>query len=103
MRETPIAPSRSWREPVLSPCVDLPMPDPAATLVRSHYKTLGDIYRAAWGDSMHFAVFSGAEPRPDAVAATERMLADEGEFGPLTSVLDVGCGAGAPALAIAAY
>jgi sterol 24-C-methyltransferase len=79
------------------------MPDPAAALVRSHYETLGELYRAAWGDSMHFAVYTGDEARPEAVAATERMLADEGEFGPLTSVLDVGCGTGGPALAIAAY
>lgn len=53
------------------------MPDPAAASVRSHYETVGELYRAAWGDSMHFAVFSGDEPRPEAVAATERMLADE--------------------------
>ena len=79
------------------------MADPAATFVRSHYEALGDFYRAAWGDSMHFAVFEGGEPRTDAVAATERMLADEAGFGPLSSVLDVGCGAGGPALAIAAY
>jgi ubiquinone/menaquinone biosynthesis C-methylase UbiE len=79
------------------------MPDPAAASVRSHYETVGELYRAAWGDSMHFAVFSGDEPRPEAVAATERMLADEGEFGPLTSVLDVGCGTGGPALSIAGY
>jgi len=79
------------------------MSDPAAARVRSHYEAVGELYRAAWGDSMHFAVFSGDEPRPEAVAATERMLADEGEFGPLTSALDVGCGTGGPALAIAAY
>jgi sterol 24-C-methyltransferase len=79
------------------------VPDPAAEEVRSHYDELGELYRAAWGDSLHFAVFSGAEPRPDAVAATERMLADEGGFGPGTSVLDVGCGSGGPALTIAAY
>jgi hypothetical protein len=51
---------------------------------------------------MHFAVFSGAEPRPEAADATERMLADDGEFGPLTSVLDVDYGTGGPAPAIAA-
>jgi sterol 24-C-methyltransferase len=79
------------------------MPDPAAAAVRSHYETLGELYRAAWGESMHFAVYEGGEERPAAVEATERMLADEGEFGPLTAVLDVGCGTGGPALAIAAY
>jgi sterol 24-C-methyltransferase len=88
---------------VIGPWVKALVPDPAAALVRSHYEALGDLYRAAWGDSMHLAVFSGAESRPDAAAAIERMLAEEGGFGPRTSVLDVGCGSGGPALTIAAY
>jgi SAM-dependent methyltransferase len=79
------------------------MPDPAATLVRSHYENVGGLYRAALGDSMHFAVFSGDEPREEAAASTERMLADEAAFGPWSSVLDVGCGTGGPALTISAY
>ena len=64
-------------EPLLPPRVTLPMADPAATLVRSHYEAFGELYRAAWGDSLHFAVFHGDQERPQAVAAIEHMLADE--------------------------
>jgi sterol 24-C-methyltransferase len=79
------------------------MADAAAQAVRSHYEALGELYRAAWGDSLHFAVFAPGEDRPDAVSATERMLADEAGMRPGMTVLDVGCGTGGPTLAIAAY
>jgi cyclopropane fatty-acyl-phospholipid synthase-like methyltransferase len=77
--------------------------DAATPEVRSYYELLGELYRAAWGDSIHFSVFSGAEPREAAAAATERLLADEGGFGPGMFVLDVGCGPGGPALTIAEH
>jgi sterol 24-C-methyltransferase len=76
-------------------------PDAAAAEVRSYYELLGDLYRAAWGESLHFAVFAGAESRAEAAAATERMLADEAGFASGMSVLDVGCGTGGPAVTIA--
>jgi sterol 24-C-methyltransferase len=77
--------------------------DTSAPEVRSYYELLGDLYRAAWGDSIHFSVFRDGESRDEAARATERMLADEGGFGPGTSVLDVGCGSGGPALNIAEH
>ena len=77
--------------------------DASAPEVRSYYELLGDLYRAAWGDSIHFAVFRDGESRDEAALATERMLADEGGFGPGMSVLDVGCGSGGPALTIAEH
>jgi SAM-dependent methyltransferase len=71
--------------------------------VRSHYEALGELYRAAWGDSLHFAVFHGDQARPQAVAAMERMLADEAGMRAGDTVLDVGCGTGGPAIAVAAH
>ena len=62
-----------------------------------------DLYRAAWGDSIHFSVFRDGKSRDEAALATERMLADEGGFGPGMSVLDVGCGSGGPAMTIAEH
>jgi sterol 24-C-methyltransferase len=72
---------------------------PAA--VRSYYELLGDLFRAAWGESLHFAVYSGTQTRDEAAAATERMIAEDGGFGPGMSVLDVGCGSGGPAMTMA--
>jgi cyclopropane fatty-acyl-phospholipid synthase-like methyltransferase len=74
----------------------------SADAVRSYYELLGDLFRAAWGESLHFAVYSGTQTREEAAAATERMIAEDGRFGPGMSVLDVGCGSGGPALTMAA-
>jgi hypothetical protein len=51
--------------------------DGAAGAVRSHYEARGELYRAAWGDSLHFAVFEADEERAQAVTAMERTRADE--------------------------
>ena len=72
-------------------------------LVRSYYNCVTDIYRQVWGDSYHFAFFSGAETRTEALLATERLVAEEGGFRPGIEVLDVGCGPGGPALTIAEH
>jgi SAM-dependent methyltransferase len=79
------------------------MADVAAQAVRSHYESLGALYRAAWGDSLHFGVYGPDDDRPRAAAAIERTLADEAGMRPGAHVLDVGCGSGGPALEIAAY
>ena len=80
-----------------------PGPADAATpdAVRAYYELLGDLFHAAWGESLHFAVYSGTQTRDEAAAATERMIAEDGGFGPGMSVLDVGCGSGGPALTMA--
>jgi ubiquinone/menaquinone biosynthesis C-methylase UbiE len=77
--------------------------DGVAQAVRSHYEALGELYRAAWGVSLHFAVFHADEDRSQAVTAMERMLADEAGMRQGDSVLDVGCGTGGPAIAVAAH
>jgi sterol 24-C-methyltransferase len=75
--------------------------DTAARAVRSHYEAVGELYRAAWGDSLHFVPFGPGQDRQDALAALECRLIDDAGLGRDTSVLDVGCGTGAVALAIA--
>ena len=83
--------------------------DPAARvgnykqMVQSFYDIVTDSYRQVWGDSFHFAIFSGSERFQEAIVATERMIADEGGFRPGMKILDVGCGVGGPALNIAEY
>jgi cyclopropane fatty-acyl-phospholipid synthase-like methyltransferase len=77
--------------------------DGTAQTVRSHYEELGELYRAAWGDSLHFAVFEADEERSQAATAMERRLAAEAGMRSGQSVLDVGCGTGGPAMAVAAH
>jgi ubiquinone/menaquinone biosynthesis C-methylase UbiE len=72
-------------------------------MVVAYFDRVTDTYRRAWGDSFHFALFSGTETLPEAMVATERMLADEGGFRPGMRVLDIGCGVGGPALNIAEH
>ena len=72
-------------------------------MVVAYFDRVTDTYRRAWGDSFHFALFSGNEPLAEAMLATERGLADEGGFRPGMRVLDIGCGVGGPALNIAEH
>ena len=77
------------------------MGDDPASDVRAHYEAVGELYRAAWGDSLHFVPFQPGEDRHAALASMERMLVVEAGMRRGDSVLDVGCGPGAVALAIA--
>jgi ubiquinone/menaquinone biosynthesis C-methylase UbiE len=72
-------------------------------MVVAYFDRVTDTYRRAWGDSFHFALFSGGEPLAEAMLATERGIADEGGFRPGLRVLDIGCGVGGPALNIAEH
>lgn len=61
------------------------------TLVPAYYARVTDSYRATWGDAFHFDV-----------GATERWFVEAGGITPGSSVLDIGCGVGGPALTVAA-
>jgi cyclopropane fatty-acyl-phospholipid synthase-like methyltransferase len=77
--------------------------DNYADLVRSYYDLVTPIYLEKWGESFHFAIFRGEESLDEALAATEKWIADVGGFKPEMKVLDVGCGVGGPALTIAKH
>ncbi len=70
-------------------------------MVQSHYASISRAYRSVWGESMHFAIFGQGESLDEAIVATERFLARDGQFRTNQLVLDVGCGVGGPALTIA--
>jgi SAM-dependent methyltransferase len=74
--------------------------DDAARAVRGHYEAVGDLYRAAWGDELHFVPFAPGQDRHGALAELERRLVDRVGMTSGDSVLDVGCGTGAVALAV---
>jgi cyclopropane fatty-acyl-phospholipid synthase-like methyltransferase len=72
-------------------------------LVRAYYDRITAIMLEKWGESFHFAMFQGDESLDEALAGTERWVADRGGFRPGMKVLDIGCGVGGPALTIAAH
>jgi len=74
-----------------------------AEMVLAYYARVTRTYRTAWGDSFHFALYKGSESHKEAMANTERLIADEGGFKPGMKVLDIGCGVGGPACTIAQH
>jgi ubiquinone/menaquinone biosynthesis C-methylase UbiE len=72
-------------------------------MVRRYYECVTGVYRRFWGDSYHFAIYRDNETREQALAATERMIAEEGEFRAGLAILDLGSGLGGPAIQIAQY
>ncbi len=68
-----------------------------------HYDRVTQAWRLLLGDELHYGVFDrGDEPLHEATAAlTERMI-DAARLGSGQDVLDVGCGNGTPACALAA-
>jgi sterol 24-C-methyltransferase len=73
------------------------------SMVQSYYDLTGDVYRAAWGPSHHFAAYRPGQDRSEATRATEHDLADRAGLNADSHALDIGCGVGGPALSIAAY
>jgi 27-O-demethylrifamycin SV methyltransferase len=68
----------------------------------AHYDNVTEAWRLLLGEELHYGVFdAGDEALPEATAAlTSRMIA-AAELAPGLSVLDVGCGTGAPACRLA--
>ena len=70
-------------------------------LITEYYERVTDTYRKGWGDSFHFACFSGNQSLQEALLATERRVIDQSGLRTGMRVLDIGCGVGGPALHIA--
>ncbi len=75
---------------------------PPKQRARTYYAATTWIYRWAWGSSFHFAPLVAGRSRRAAIAAYESRIADCLEVAPGATVLDLGCGIGGPAQAVAA-
>jgi 27-O-demethylrifamycin SV methyltransferase len=75
-----------------------PTYDPAA-----HYDRVSHAWSLLLGDDLHYGLFDdGTEELPAATAKLTRLMTDAARIEPGVSVLDVGCGSGAPACHLAA-
>lgn len=77
---------------------------PTAEEVGVLYDTMSPLLRLVWGDDFHFGYWLGPEDESSNEEAAERftqILIEKIGTGPSDHVLDVGCGIGKPALALA--
>ncbi|MYW00627.1 class I SAM-dependent methyltransferase [Streptomyces sp. SID3343] len=74
-----------------------------ARVVDRYYELVTPMCRDVWSDSFHLAWFTEGQQLPEAQSALQRWLADRGGFAAGDALLDVGCGIGGPAAAIAEY
>jgi cyclopropane fatty-acyl-phospholipid synthase-like methyltransferase len=69
----------------------------------THYDRVTEAWTLLLGEDLHYGVFAtGTETLPDATAALTALMVDAARLSAGLDVLDVGCGTGAPACAIAA-
>ena len=77
---------------------------PTAEEVGLLYDTMSPLLRLVWGDDFHYGYWLGPQDESSNEEATERftqILIEKIGTGPSDHVLDVGCGLGKPALALA--
>jgi cyclopropane fatty-acyl-phospholipid synthase-like methyltransferase len=68
-----------------------------------HYDRVTEAWTLLLGDDLHYGVFaSGDEDLSSATSELTRLMAERTQLEPGLEVLDVGCGTGAPACALAA-
>lgn len=72
-------------------------------MVTTYYALVNDLYRAGWGESHHFPPLRAGESLAAAQTRTEQELSDRAGLTAGSTVLDIGCGVGGPALTIARH
>ncbi|KAJ7301844.1 delta-sterol C-methyltransferase [Mycena albidolilacea] len=72
-------------------------------VVNGYYDGATELYEYGWADSFHFCRFYPGEAFAAALARHEHYLAAQMRLRPGMRVLDVGCGVGGPARAIARF
>jgi cyclopropane fatty-acyl-phospholipid synthase-like methyltransferase len=74
-----------------------------AEMVETYYEMVTQLYRDVWADSFHLTWFDEGKSLGEAQLAEEHWLADQAGFRPGDRLIDVGCGIGGPAAAVAAH
>ncbi|KAJ7810854.1 delta-sterol C-methyltransferase [Mycena olivaceomarginata] len=77
--------------------------DSYTDVVNGYYDGATELYEYGWADSFHFCRFYPGEAFAAALARHEHYLAAQMRLRPGMRVLDVGCGVGGPARAIARF
>jgi len=72
-------------------------------LINKYYDLVTDFYEWGWGQSFHFALRHSGENFHASIARAEFWLSSQLGLKPGMNVLDVGCGIGGPARAIARF
>jgi 27-O-demethylrifamycin SV methyltransferase len=68
----------------------------------SHYDRVTEAWKLLLGEELHYGVFArGNEDLPTATGALTQLMLDAAALEPRSTVLDVGCGTGAPACELA--
>jgi len=75
--------------------------DHYARVIDRYYELVTPLCRDVWSDSFHLAWFAEGQRLPEAQLTLQHWLADQGGFTAGSRLLDVGCGIGGPAAAIA--
>src|SRR5438270_10476480 len=71
--------------------------------VAEHYQDLDRIYREVWGEHVHHGLWrTGRESPAEATEQLVELVAAEAGVGPGSAAVDIGCGYGATARALAA-